>query len=130
MSISSIGSSTGSTSATPSVTNNQALGQQDFLNIMMAEMTNQDPMSPQDDTQFLAELAQFSTVNGVNTITQDMGQIQATTLLGKTVTAMNMVNGVNTPVNGVVQAVSYTSSGVNITVNNQDIPLSDVQSVQ
>ncbi len=130
MSISSIGSSTGSTSATPSVTNNQALGQQDFLNIMMAEMTNQDPMSPQDDTQFLAELAQFSTVNGVNTITQDMGQIQATSLLGKTVTAMNMVNGVNTPVNGVVQAVSYTSSGVNITVNNQDIPLSDVQSVQ
>ncbi len=130
MSISSIGSSTGSTSATPSVTNNQTLGQQDFLNIMMAEMTNQDPMSPQDDTQFLAELAQFSTVNGVNTITQDMGQIQATSLLGKTVTAMNMVNGVNTPVNGVVQAVSYTSSGVNITVNNQDIPLSDVQSVQ
>lgn len=130
MSISSIGSSTGSTSADTNITNNQSLGQQDFLNIMMAEMTNQDPMSPQDDTQFLAELAQFSTVNGVNTITQDMGQIQATTLLGKTVTAMNMVNGVNTPVNGVVQAVSYTSSGVNITVNNQDIPLSDVQSVQ
>ncbi len=130
MSISSIGSSTGSTSADTNITNNQSLGQQDFLNIMMAEMTNQDPMSPQDDTQFLAELAQFSTVNGVNTITQDMGQIQATALLGKTVTAMNMVNGVNTPVNGVVQAVSYTSSGVNITVNNQDIPLSDVQSVQ
>jgi|YelNatPaOPRAMG01_1025707.scaffolds.fasta_scaffold12065_3 flagellar basal-body rod modification protein FlgD len=130
MSISSIGSSAGSESATPTVTNNQTLGQQDFLNIMMAEMTNQDPMSPQDDTQFLAELAQFSTVNGVNTITQDMGQIQATSLLGKTVTAMSMVNGVNTPINGVVQAVSYTNTGVNITVNNQDIPLSDVQSVQ
>lgn len=130
MSINSVGSSASSTNSTQALTGSQSLGQQDFLNIMMAEMTNQDPMSPQDDTQFLAELAQFSTVNGVNTITQDMGQIQATTLLGKTITAMQMVNGVSTPVSGVVQAISYSSTGVNVTVNNQDVPLSDVQSVQ
>ena len=45
-----------------------ALGSKEFLTLMVAQMKNQDPFKPQDPTAFLGQLAQFSTVSGI----QDM----------------------------------------------------------
>ena len=40
---------------------NQQLGQNEFLKLMLAQLKNQDPFKPMDPTQFLSQLAQFST---------------------------------------------------------------------
>lgn len=45
-----------------------ALGSEEFLTLMVTQMKNQDPFKPQDPTAFLGQLAQFSTVTGI----QDM----------------------------------------------------------
>lgn len=50
---------TGTTSGTPAST---VMGKDDFLKLLVAQLKNQDPMSPMDGTQFAAQLAQFSTV--------------------------------------------------------------------
>ena len=42
------------------------LGQKDFLKLMMTQFRNQDPFKPLDSTQFLGQLAQFSTVSGID----------------------------------------------------------------
>jgi len=39
---------------------NQTLGQDQFLALLIAQLKNQDPLSPVDNTQFIAQLAQFS----------------------------------------------------------------------
>jgi len=44
---------------------NQQLGQNEFLKLMLAQMQNQDPFKPQDPTAFISQLAQFSTVTGI-----------------------------------------------------------------
>lgn len=41
------------------------LGQSDFLLLLTTQLKNQDPLSPMDNSQFVAQLAQFSTVSGV-----------------------------------------------------------------
>lgn len=41
------------------------LGQEDFLKLMITQFRNQDPTKPTDSTQFLGQLAQFSTVSGI-----------------------------------------------------------------
>jgi len=41
------------------------VGQSDFIELMMAQMKNQDPTKPLDPNQFLSQLAQFSTVSGI-----------------------------------------------------------------
>lgn len=41
------------------------LGQSDFLLLLTTQLRNQDPLSPMDNSQFVAQLAQFSTVSGV-----------------------------------------------------------------
>jgi flagellar basal-body rod modification protein FlgD len=51
------------------------LGQDDFLKLMTTQLMNQDPLSPMENGEFLAQMAQFSTVNGItemNTSIQSM----------------------------------------------------------
>ncbi|WP_310496102.1 flagellar hook capping FlgD N-terminal domain-containing protein [Sandarakinorhabdus sp.] len=43
----------------------QSLGQADFLELMTAQLKNQDPTKPVDNTEYVAQMAQFSTVNGI-----------------------------------------------------------------
>lgn len=42
------------------------LGQQDFMKLLVAQMKNQDPGNPADNGEFLAQIAQFSMVNGID----------------------------------------------------------------
>ncbi len=44
----------------------QSLGQQDFLELMIAQLQNQDPMAPMENGEFLGQMAQFSTVSGIS----------------------------------------------------------------
>jgi flagellar basal-body rod modification protein FlgD len=51
------------------------LDQSDFLKLMTTQLSNQDPFQPQDNTQMIAQMAQFSTVTGIqqlNTTMKDM----------------------------------------------------------
>lgn len=49
------------------------LGQEDFLKLMIAQFRNQDPTQPTDSTQFLGQLAQFSTVSGIQGLQDAFG---------------------------------------------------------
>ena len=43
----------------------KTLDQSDFLALMSAQLKNQDPTKPVDNTEYVAQMAQFSTVNGI-----------------------------------------------------------------
>lgn len=65
--ISSVGTnaaSSGSSTTTDKKANDQ-LDQADFLKLMTTQLQNQDPTKPLDGQQFMAQLAQFSTLNGI-----------------------------------------------------------------
>ncbi|BCA54811.1 putative Basal-body rod modification protein FlgD [Nitrospira sp. KM1] len=49
-----------STGTVQSVAANQQLGQNDFLNLLVTQLKNQDPLKPMDNQEFVAQLAQFS----------------------------------------------------------------------
>ncbi len=71
------------------------MGQDEFLKLMIAELNNQNPLDPQDNGEFIAQLAQFSTVEGLdklNTTTETMSDsmrssqaLQASALVGQSV---------------------------------------------
>ena len=50
--------------------NGDQLGQEDFLKLMTTQLQNQDPFAPMENAEFIAQMAQFSTVTGIT----DMGQ--------------------------------------------------------
>ncbi|MES2682465.1 MAG: flagellar hook assembly protein FlgD [Pseudomonadota bacterium] len=46
----------------------QSLGQEDFLKLMTTQLQSQDPFKPMDSAQFLGQIAQFSTVSGIQSL--------------------------------------------------------------
>ncbi len=70
----------------------QELGKDDFLKLLMAQMTHQDPTEPMDNSQFIAQMAQFSSLeqmynvsNGFNKMASIMQSNEAAGTLGKVV---------------------------------------------
>lgn len=73
----------------------KSLGQQDFLRLMVAQVQNQDPMQPQPNGEFLSQLAQFSTNDGITRMQDSLQQLasslqsnqalQASALVGRKV---------------------------------------------
>ncbi|MEM7409192.1 MAG: flagellar hook assembly protein FlgD [Myxococcota bacterium] len=58
-----LGGGTVATTATRESGANATLGQEDFLAMLIAQLENQDPLDPQDATEFTAQLAQFSSLD-------------------------------------------------------------------
>lgn len=68
------------------------LGQVDFMKLIIAQMRNQNPLEPQKDSDFMAQMAQFEALNQQKIVAQGMKVLQgmnelstATGLLGKTI---------------------------------------------
>ena len=73
------GSTAPSTPATQSGTTSPAPSEQMFLQLLVAQMKNQDPTNPSDPTQFVTQLAQFSELEQVIAIRSDIEKTQSTT---------------------------------------------------
>lgn len=97
---------------------NQQLDQQAFLKLLSTQLSNQNPLSPQDDQQFLAQLAQFSSVEGINNLKTSQTHLQASQLLGKTIHSSVVLNNKPQDLTGQVAAVRWDSQGVHLTLND------------
>jgi flagellar basal-body rod modification protein FlgD len=53
----------------------ETLGQDDFLTLLVTQLKNQDPLSPLDNEAFVTQLAQFSTVSGINNTNEKLDQL-------------------------------------------------------
>ena len=101
------------------------LGQADFLKLMTTQFQNQDPFEPMDNGDFLGQLAQFSTVNGIDSLNasftgladsmQDDQVLQAASLVGHTVLAETDV-GFLRPGEPMAGAVDLESSVSNVEI--------------
>jgi flagellar basal-body rod modification protein FlgD len=98
------------------------LSTDDFMKLFLAQLQNQDPTKPVDDSQMLNELSQMTqvqTLQGVQTALQGSQLAQSSALIGKNVTGID-VNG--TAVNGVVTSVTQsTDAGLVLQVGTQYI---------
>ena len=132
MTVDSVGGTdlSGALGAAVTQTAGNQLGEQDFLKLLVTQLTNQDPTQPQDQSQMLAQLAQFSTVEGVNNLATSQSKVQASSLLGKTVDAIVTNNNVQSKITGQVTAVKYDASGISLQVGQNSVTLDQIQQVR
>jgi len=116
------------TNPTPGVTApnpSQSLNQADFLKLLVTQMTSQDPLNPQSDTAFAAQLAQFSALQESTVMAGNMQGMQATSLIGSTVS----VGASSQSATGVVSQVDMSSGMPQIEINGQLYSLSQITSI-
>jgi len=83
--------------ATNAATGNKELGKDAFLQLLVTQLKNQNPLEPQDNGEFVAQLAQFSSLEGITTLNETVSGIagnynssqalQASSLVGRSVIA-------------------------------------------
>ena len=127
------GAATG-TSATSGSTSGLGLSTSDFLNLFIKQLQNQDPLNPTSSNDFLTQTAQFSEVQGITQLNQNMTQMlssqqltQGADLIGKTV-SYQAANGSGAQ-SGTVSGVSLVNGQAQLTVGSTSVPLAQVQSV-
>jgi flagellar basal-body rod modification protein FlgD len=72
-------------------TKDKNLQLQDFLNLMVTELTNQDPFKPMDNTEMATQLSQFATVSGIDQLNQSFSDLAGSLLSDQTLQATNLV---------------------------------------
>ena len=126
-------SSTAASNSTSSTTNQASssalsqLGPDAFLNLLTTQLQNQDPLNPVDDTQSVAELAQFSQLQAstnlstsFSTFQQNFGVVQSASMIGKTVTVAGAATSGSAASNvtGVVSGVTVANGTPSFTLND------------
>lgn len=111
------------------------LTQNDFLQLLVAQMQNQDPTNPMSSDQFLQEMASFTEVVDLAQIQQTENSVlanevanQGLMLLGRTVSAVDPANGQT--VSGTVSALTMVGGQPMLSVGQSQVPVSAVVSVQ
>ncbi|HWT95092.1 MAG TPA: flagellar hook capping FlgD N-terminal domain-containing protein [Solirubrobacteraceae bacterium] len=102
------------------------LGKDDFLMLMVGKLQNQDPMNPTDDTQFMAQMAQMTSLEQMTNMSVAMSQTQAFGMLGKTVA---YTDGEGNTQTGTVDRVVLNGSKVTLKIGEADVAPDKVTSV-
>ncbi|MBF7144597.1 MULTISPECIES: flagellar hook assembly protein FlgD [Pseudomonas] len=115
--------------STTSKTGTQTMGKDTFLQLLVTQMKNQNPLDPQDNSEFVAQLAQFSSVEGINNLNDTVSglatnytstqSLQASALVGHSVLAQNSTATVNTST-GMAGQFDLASSTTDATVKVYD----------
>ena len=115
MTISSVSSSTPASSS-------QTLGVQDFLKVLLTQLTYQDPLKPMDNQAFMAQMAQFTSLQQTQEMNDKMTQLitnqaalQSIGLIGR---AVDITTATGTTDTGTVTALSLTGSTPSMTINS------------
>jgi flagellar basal-body rod modification protein FlgD len=112
----SISAATGVTSSTTSAS---SLSMQDFLQVLLTQLTYQDPLKPVDNQQFMAQIAQFTTLQqtqelntNIQRLLSNQSALQSVGLIGRTVD----VSTDSGPITGEVTALSLSGTSPLLTV--------------
>ncbi len=114
----------------PTTSTNGDLGENDFLQLLVAQLKYQDPTQPADPSQFIAQTAEFTQVQDLTQLTSTVASLiktdnttTAAALLGRTVQFTDSTGVSRT---GTVTSANVDSDGVHLGVGNYQTDLSDV----
>jgi flagellar basal-body rod modification protein FlgD len=117
----------------------QAMGLQDFLKVLLTQLNYQDPLKPMDNQAFMAQMAQFTSLeqsqklnDKIELLVANQAALQSVGLIGKTVSA----SADSGSISGIVSSLSLQGSSPLVSITTAagavvpDIPLSRIVSVR
>lgn len=100
-----------------------------FLSLLVAEMTNQDPMEPTSNTEFVTQMAQFTSLTYNKDAAQYSKSNYASSLVGKTVTASKMDGKDLVTKTGVVESIMKSGDSYTVKVDGVSFDISKINSI-
>lgn len=106
------------------------LGKDEFLKLLVCQLQNQDPLNPQSDTEFISQLAQFSSLEQMTNMNATMTNTSAYSLVGKEVIVSSTDStGAVKEVRGVVDYVEMKNGDAFLSIDGQTFSIDDLVQV-
>ncbi len=106
------------------------VGQEQFLELMLAQLQNQDPLKPMENGEFLSQMAQFSSAKGIQEMSQSLDTftrsltssqaLQASSLIGRHVLVPNEMGYLEEGSAGIAGAAELPASAADVVVSVYD----------
>ena len=122
---------TNSTSSATTATNNE-LGKDAFLKLLIAELSNQDPLNPVEDREFISQMATFSSLEQMQNMNKTLesmseaNKFSAVSYIGK---AIAFTNDEGKQVPAMVNAVWFENGKTILDTTEGDVPLEKVEGI-
>lgn len=132
--ISAVSSTTTTDTTSTTSTDNSIMGSEEFLKLLTVQLSNQDPFEPMSDTEFISQMANFSSLEQMNTLSSNFSsfsarqeQLSSQAFLGKVAT---INDGSEEGVSGTVSSVSIDADGsIKVTIDGTQYDSSLITSV-
>jgi len=111
--------------------NTGELGKNDFLKLLITQVQYQDPLEPQSDTDFIAQMAQFSALEQMQNLNTSFLMTKGFSMIGKYATAQvtDEDTGNTSYVSGVVETVKVKSGTVYVVIDGHEVDIDKVSEV-
>ena len=109
---------------------NSDLGKQEFMKLLTTQMQYQDPLNPQSDQDFIAQLAQFSSLEQMQNLNSTFNNTSAYSLIDKYVEIEHSeANGESQSAKGIVESVKINREGAQVVIDGQSFSVDDIYKV-
>ncbi|MGO4274374.1 flagellar hook capping FlgD N-terminal domain-containing protein [Paenibacillus sp. TAF58] len=115
---------------------NKTLGKDDFLKILITQLQNQDPTQPLQDKEFIAQMAQFTSVEQLTNMAGEMKLMRQSLgfvsgLIGKSITWTEIdSSGASVEKSGVVDSISFKDGNQYANVKGVEISLDKLKKIE
>ncbi|MGM0370141.1 MAG: flagellar hook assembly protein FlgD [Bacillota bacterium] len=123
-----------SSDSKPDKLESDQMGKDEFLDLLVTQLKNQDPLEPMDNKQFISQMAQFSSLEQMNNMNSSMNDFlefqkisQAGSLVGKKVEILDSDTGQNTI--GLIEKANVKEDSATVTVNGKQHSISNIQEI-
>lgn len=102
------------------------LGKDDFLKLLVTELRSQNPLEPLDSKDYIAQLAQFSSLEQMQNLNLQMASLSAVNVVGKTARALDE-KGEN-EISGQIKGVVFANGKINLIIGEDEmkVPMENV----
>jgi flagellar basal-body rod modification protein FlgD len=107
-----------------------------FFKLLITQLQNQDPLKPMEDKEFIAQMAQFSSLEQMNNMNQNLKQMidvqrvnQNSSLIGKTVERQSVEDDETNLIKGEVEKISFEDGKTFAHLNNENNDIINVDNI-
>ena len=118
---------TQTTSSQTSKTKQDNMGKDEFLKLLVTQLRYQDPMNPMEDKEFIAQMAQFSSLEQMQNLNASMVIVQASGMIGNQV---KWADEYGEEQAGIVSSVRITDGKPSLVVGDVNVALDKVTAVE
>ncbi|HHY41914.1 MAG TPA: flagellar hook capping protein [Thermoanaerobacterales bacterium] len=106
------------------------LGKDDFLKLLVTQLRYQNPLEPMDNKEYIAQLAQFSSLEQMQNLNVQIANLSAISTIGKTAKAI--VEQVE--IEGTIKGIAFDRGRVSLIIENEDnevkVPIENVAEIR